>query len=212
MSQFDEDKKSMCLDQMENKQAEHNNHTIKYQLLHSGEPVVLNVGGVKYYTSLSTLSANTESIFYKYFNGEWSLLPCKDGSYFYDRNGELFKYVLEYLRNNKLIIADDTILINSLICEAEYYQLAGLKSELLIQKTKSAVLKKGDVEFIKKSFDEGLYKLFGKPFEILHQHLIYSYNGDNCIDYDNLYGLNHLLFLLCSEDNDRFGFYIHGIY
>eukprot|EP01084_Bolivina_argentea_P179212 309698_1 len=222
MSQMDKNK--VCADPIENKQYdidngingldhldEHDNDTIKYQLLHSGEPVTINAGGIKYCTSLSTLCSNTESIFYKCFNGDWSLRPCKDGSYFFDRNGELFKYILEYLRNNKLNIPDDTILINALICEAKYYQLTGLKSELLIQKTKSVVLKKSDIEFITKSFDE-TYKSFGKPFEISHTNLVYSYNGNNCIDYDDIYGSKRLLFLLCSNDNDRFGFYIHDKY
>ena len=62
--------------------------------------IKLNVGGVKYYTTKETLQ------------NEYGFLSCliksdfnnvdEDGYYFIDRNGEIFKYVLDYLRNLKL--------------------------------------------------------------------------------------------------------------
>ena len=73
-----------------------NNAQIKQKLATSGEPIILNVGGAKYATSLVTLTSDTNSILHKMFNGSFFLKPSKDGSYFIDRNGKYFEYVLDY--------------------------------------------------------------------------------------------------------------------
>merc|ERR1712062_305935 len=109
----------------------------------------------KYLTSLSTLTSNTESILFKMFEGCFSLKPGKDGSYFIDRSGEYFEHILSYLRNNKLCIPDDDDhLINQLLLETDFYQLASMKSALLLKKSHSSILKQGDIEFLETCFNE----------------------------------------------------------
>lgn len=63
--------------------------------------IKLNIGGVKYETTLQTLLKYPLSFFSILFGGNY--LPEKDeeGYFFIDRNGELFKDVLEFLRTGK---------------------------------------------------------------------------------------------------------------
>jgi hypothetical protein len=88
----------------------------------------LNVGGTLYTTQLKTLLSEPNSIFSDIFETK-KLEEIRDGNnrLFIDRDGLLFRYILEYLRNKKLIIQVDDI--NEKIRlknEAEYYKLSNL--------------------------------------------------------------------------------------
>ena len=65
------------------------------------------------------------------FSGTWKLKPESDGSYFIDRDGTSFRYILNYIRNGELTIPeDDTFLVKELLKEAEFYQIQPLIQEL----------------------------------------------------------------------------------
>lgn len=51
--------------------------------------VKLNVGGVKYTTSLTTLVAVPDAYFGCLFSGDWALTKSEDGEMFVDRDGEV---------------------------------------------------------------------------------------------------------------------------
>lgn len=51
--------------------------------------VKLNVGGVRYTTSLTTLTAVPDSFFASLFSGEWQSTKTADGDVFVDRDGEV---------------------------------------------------------------------------------------------------------------------------
>lgn len=51
--------------------------------------VKLNVGGVRYTTSLSTLIAVPDSFFASLFSGDWQSAKTADGDVFVDRDGEV---------------------------------------------------------------------------------------------------------------------------
>lgn len=54
-----------------------------------------------------------------------------DGAYFIDRDGPLFRHVLNFLRRGRLIVAlDDATLLEELLDEAKFYQLASLVTML----------------------------------------------------------------------------------
>lgn len=59
--------------------------------------VKLNVGGVKYTTSLSTLAAVPDSFFASLFSGDWQSAKTAEGDVFVDRDGEVPKYCLALL-------------------------------------------------------------------------------------------------------------------
>ncbi|XP_066999151.1 BTB/POZ domain-containing protein KCTD16 [Anabrus simplex] len=71
-------------------------------------PVVeLNVGGVFYTTALSTLTRDADSLLAQMFSGKVSPPPRDSkGKYFLDRDGVLFRYVLDFLRNQALILPE----------------------------------------------------------------------------------------------------------
>lgn len=51
--------------------------------------VKLNVGGVSYTTSLTTLTAVPDSFFASLFSGDWQSTKTADGDVFVDRDGEV---------------------------------------------------------------------------------------------------------------------------
>ncbi|CAD7701662.1 unnamed protein product [Ostreobium quekettii] len=96
--------------------------------------VNLNVGGVRYTTTPSTLSAEVGAFFDILLSGRWEPDVDGQGSIFIDRNGDLFKHVLEYLRARSsgdsrfrlpLHSVDELLALER---EASYYQLPGLQA------------------------------------------------------------------------------------
>jgi hypothetical protein len=97
--------------------------------------IKLNVGGIKYETTLNTITSNTDSMLANMFSGRHPMKLNDDGYYFIDRDGDIFKYVIKFLRDKKLNIDDiDILTIKNIKDEAEYFQIEGL-IELCRQKT-----------------------------------------------------------------------------
>lgn len=64
-----------------------------------GEPIVFNVGGVKFATSVDTLRRVPNTYFSNLVSNRWEASLTKDGSIFIDRSPAAFGYLLEYLRS-----------------------------------------------------------------------------------------------------------------
>ena len=64
------------------------------------------------------------------FSERFDTKPSEDGSYFIDRDGTHFRYILNYLRTGKLIVPEDEIVRRELLEEAEFYQVKGIVTEL----------------------------------------------------------------------------------
>ncbi|XP_038055335.1 BTB/POZ domain-containing protein KCTD16-like [Patiria miniata] len=94
--------------------------------------VELNVGGQLYTTALSTLTQQGDSLLTQMFTGRarGPLQRDSRGRYFIDRDGSLFKYILDYLRNQKLVLPESFCERGRLRQEAEYYRLPRLASAL----------------------------------------------------------------------------------
>jgi len=91
--------------------------------------VRLNIGGHVYMTSTLTLLKDNESMLAAMFSGRHALAKEEDGSYFIDRDGTHFRFVLNYLRDGGF--RDGTLpkergFLNELLTEAEYYQIGAL--------------------------------------------------------------------------------------
>ncbi|CAD6198431.1 unnamed protein product [Caenorhabditis auriculariae] len=63
--------------------------------------VTLNVGGQLFNTRLETLGNRGRNELYKIYSGETK--PEKDGTYFIDRDPKLFHYILNYMRDGRII-------------------------------------------------------------------------------------------------------------
>ena len=88
--------------------------------------VELNVGGQLYTTSLSTLLRDPESVLANMFSGRQRVIRDSRGRFFIDRDGVLFKFVLDFLRNNNLTLPDKFTEYERLLTEAEHYGIKGL--------------------------------------------------------------------------------------
>lgn len=95
--------------------------------------VELNVGGVHYTTTIKTLQSEQGSRLSDLFDGDTVKAKPKStvtkdakGRVFLDRDGVLFRYVLDYLRDEAIRLPDGFREKERLLREAEYYRLTGL--------------------------------------------------------------------------------------
>jgi BTB/POZ domain len=96
--------------------------------------VKLNVGGQLFETSTSTLTSVEGSYFHSLLSGRWAAPHAdNDGSYFIDRNPNMFHYILDFLRGEELepelgqLSKDKAAMLKR---EAEFYSLAELAATL----------------------------------------------------------------------------------
>ncbi|KAL6228523.1 hypothetical protein ACLB2K_002472 [Fragaria x ananassa] len=88
----------------------------------SSSPIRLNIGGKKFYTTITTLTQrDPDSMLAAMFSGRHTLSHEK-GYVFVDRDGKHFRHILNWLRDGVVPILKDSIFAE-LLREAEYYQL-----------------------------------------------------------------------------------------
>jgi hypothetical protein len=93
------------------------------------EIIELNVGGSMFTTSLNTLLSVENSFFYENFDSKSRLFNFPrdlTNRYFLDRDGKLFYFILEYLRNKILFLPENFSEKQRFKFEAEFYKLASL--------------------------------------------------------------------------------------
>lgn len=91
--------------------------------------VELNVGGVHYTSTRKTLTNDTNSRLSELFNkstSNMSVVKDAKGRIFLDRDGVLFRYILDFLRDNAILLPDGFREKQRLINEAEYFKLNGM--------------------------------------------------------------------------------------
>jgi len=141
----------------------------------SRPPVSLNVGGVIYYTTLSTLIKEKDSMLSSMFSGRHNLVKDENGHYFLDRDGQLFRYILNYLRTSKIPDLSDNEL-NDLRVEAEYFSilsLINLIDEKLEGNGKYAVLRHNETS----NYNNLSWQGMTKPCSVTTENGLYK-----CID------------------------------
>eukprot|EP00794_Sanderia_malayensis_P006907 gene6907-7685_t len=92
--------------------------------------VELNVGGQLYTTSLTTLLRDPDSLLAALFSGRQRILRDSRGRFFIDRDGVLFRYILDFLRNSRVTLPENFTEKERLLAEAEYFQVKGLVRSL----------------------------------------------------------------------------------
>ncbi|KAF5894952.1 BTB/POZ domain-containing protein KCTD15 isoform X1, partial [Clarias magur] len=101
------------------------------QLTKANAPVHIDVGGHMYTSSLATLTKYPDSRISRLFNGtEPIVLDSLKQHYFIDRDGEIFRFILSFLRTCKLLLPEDFKDFHLLYEEARYYQLTPMLKEL----------------------------------------------------------------------------------
>nr|CAB3258206.1 BTB/POZ domain-containing protein KCTD3 [Phallusia mammillata] len=95
-----------------------------------GPIVNLNVGGVRFATSKETLSWVPDSFFSSLISGRISSHQDDQGAIFIDRDPELFKAILNFLRTRDVDLKN--VNVKSLKREAEYFGITPLVSRLSV--------------------------------------------------------------------------------
>eukprot|EP00794_Sanderia_malayensis_P011275 gene11275-12455_t len=93
------------------------------------EKIKLDVGGSTFSTSVSTLCKYENSMLAVMFSGRHKLIKSEDGSYFIDRDGTYFRYILNFLRgrvNDSNDLPNDREILREIRSEADFYQLSSL--------------------------------------------------------------------------------------
>ena len=97
-------------------------------------PVInINVGGSLFRTTRDTIT-KYDSMLSTMFSGRHQLQPDKDDTYFIDRSGKHFDIILNFMRDGKVAISRNPVLINDLLQESEFYCL-----QVLIDAIHSAI-------------------------------------------------------------------------
>ena len=105
---------------------------IPAQLTRLNAPVHIDVGGKAFTTTLGTLTKYPNSKLAKMFSGKIPIvLDSLKQHYFVDRDGHLFRHVLNFLRNGSINVKKDPDEINDLLQEARFYEIEDLESRLL---------------------------------------------------------------------------------
>ncbi|CAA9993851.1 unnamed protein product [Nesidiocoris tenuis] len=87
-------------------------------------PVHIDVGGTIYTSSLETLTKYPESRLAKLFNGTIPIvLDSLKQHYFIDRDGSMFRHILNFMRNSRLLIPDTFTDLDLLLEEAKYFEI-----------------------------------------------------------------------------------------
>ncbi|KAK6493606.1 BTB/POZ domain-containing protein KCTD8-like [Huso huso] len=104
------------------------------------EVMELNVGGQVYVTKHCTLISIPETTLHSMFtkNQVRDLPRDNRGRFFIDRDGFLFRYVLDFLRDKQLVLPDHFPEKERLLREAEYFQLNDLLKLLTPKVTKQS--------------------------------------------------------------------------
>ncbi|XP_061486008.1 BTB/POZ domain-containing protein KCTD12 [Rhineura floridana] len=96
------------------------------------EIVELNVGGQVYVTRRGTVLSVRGSLLWRMFSQQEAAELPRDskGRFFLDRDGFLFRYILDYLRDQELVLPERFPERSRLQREAEYFQLPDLARRL----------------------------------------------------------------------------------
>ena len=86
----------------------------------------LNVGGFVYTTTLNTITRDPNSMLGRMFSGRQKIAKDSKGNYFIDRDGSLFRHVLNFLRTRELCLPQPFDEFEQLSAEAEFYQVGDL--------------------------------------------------------------------------------------
>jgi hypothetical protein len=172
--------------------------------------IKLDVGGIHYKTTLDTITYDSNSMLANMFSGRHKLIVDSDGYYFIDRDGEIFKYIIKYLRDKTLDIGGfSDSLINDIMKEADYFNLEGLVEICSKKKYYLLDIASKNVNINLVEFEKEFNIVFAP--EILHKYTSKSkYRFENIhIDRNSYYGFKNVLNSCFVSENGGSTTYYH---
>ncbi|KAI8483159.1 hypothetical protein Bbelb_390410 [Branchiostoma belcheri] len=110
--------------------------TPRQELDMTSEVVTVNVGGVLYTTTMATLTRYPESRLGGMFLAPQLLQKDSQGNYFIDRDGKVFRYILNFLRQGWLRLPEGFQDIDILQDEIQFYEINQLTEDMKTKKLK----------------------------------------------------------------------------
>jgi uncharacterized protein YjbI with pentapeptide repeats len=95
--------------------------------------IELNVGGTYFATSSTTIAMYRDSLLYKLAFGRIGSARDAQGRIFIDRDGAVFRYVLNFMREGRLSLPMNFDEYEALLWASEFYHLRALRHEVLAQ-------------------------------------------------------------------------------
>ena len=96
--------------------------------------ITLNVGGVSFSTTRCTLCNIESTYFARRFGGQYDEAPKLNGQHFIDRDGTHFRYILQYLRDGKVVFPKGMEELKQLLGEAHFYGM-----DLMVQRIETEI-------------------------------------------------------------------------
>lgn len=96
----------------------------------SHDLVSLNVGGEIYTTTLDTLTRCRDSMLGAMFTGQIPVVKDDRGNVFIDRDGKVFRHILNFLRSSSLDLPESFSELALLRREADFFQIHPLLEEI----------------------------------------------------------------------------------
>ena len=92
----------------------------------------IDVGGTAYTTTLQTLTKYPNSKLGKMFSGKIPIvLDSLKQHYFIDRDGKIFRHILNFLRTDEVNLVKESPIIQDLLAEAKYFEIEQLESKIV---------------------------------------------------------------------------------
>ena len=98
----------------------------KYMKMRPSSIVSLNVGGTQFSTNMQTLMKCPDSMLAMMCNTDVPVAKDSNGAYFIDRDPEMFRFILAYLRSGYLRKLPQNYNLDDLAVEADYFGLTDL--------------------------------------------------------------------------------------
>jgi hypothetical protein len=107
------------------KSLEKEKEELSKQVFHVDEILELNVGGVVYTTTRTTLMKQKGTLLCSLSSGKYNIMRDEQGRYFIDRDGNIFRYILNFLRSGYIgdLSRKELMLLRP---EAEFYSIRSL--------------------------------------------------------------------------------------
>lgn len=140
----------------------------------SDEVITLNVGGAIYTTTRCTLGKYPDSMIGAMFSGQY--VPTAfdaQGNYFIDRDGFMFRHILNFLRSGRLCLPQGFKDFDLLEAEADFYQIPPLISAIQTLKSSQPSKTRSGYYIEILDFEETayFYRFYSDPPRGIHTEL-----------------------------------------